>query len=678
MSMKKPVRCVMAGLLISWITLPPVHADDNREAVPRPSASGEKSEELPDVVITGDDTEAVPANKDYTILPPRDLILRPVIESPGLESSTSVVGRAEIDRQNPDSLVDAMKYIPGAWTETRGRKVKKFFSFRGQRYPYPGYAIDGAWFREMHETNYFFNAALVDRIEIVRSSSALLLGPGGMTGMINIIPRTFDGPETQIETIFGEHHMTRTNIIHGNRDGKVSYAGGVSYSGTRGPAGMNAAEDIANYYMRLSYRPTDEITADLMVLGLVGDRQLKLAKAPASGTLQTRKDRFDPMRSTIVIGKLRFEPDDRSSTEITGNMAYRHFAGQRVGSADWVERDYELGGRILHSRKLCDYNTLRIGGMINHWRSPTGKRFYVGRPGDLTTYSAVIVDEHDFGRLDVNAGMRWSRTRIKEFGGFSVEGSSKGLTSVMVENEWEDPLPTLSLGASYDLTDTWKLMGNVTWGRLSSSPGMLDLNLSQPGPETRQKYDIGLKKLWKGYGEASITGFFVRQKDAPILSNTSVLVAGESFGLYESGDRDNFGVELDVKSRRFDNGLQFFFNAVAMRTKQKSQGDWSPDQEVPEFILGGGVSYRIGAFDFDVFTKHVSGYENERFLPGKSAPAPLGDFTELNAKVTYRFGEDKEHSAFVGVDNIGDKKYSTVAGWPDEGRTFWGGLRLRF
>ena len=677
MGMKNWVYCVV-GLMISGIVFSPVRADDNPPAIAKPPAPEKVDEKLPDVVIVGEDRQTPPDQEDYTTLPPRDLIQRPVIESPGLETSTSVVGRAEIDRQKPDSVVDALKYIPGAWTETRGRKVKKFFSFRGQRYPYPGYAIDGAWFRELQETNYFFNAALVERIEVVRSSSALLLGPGGMTGMINIIPRTFKAPETRIETIFGEHHKTRTNIIHGNSTEKLSYALGVGYDGVRGPAGMNASENITNFYTRLSYRPVKEITLELNAYGLVGDRYLKLAEAPASNVLQTRRDHFDPMRSTIVIGKLRIQPNDRSSTEITGNIAYRHFAGERVGSADWVERDYETGGRVLHTRKLGDNNILRLGGMMNHWKSPTGKRFYVGRRGDLTTYSVVIVDEHDFGKLDVNAGMRWSRTRIKEFGGFSVEGSSNGLTSVAIENEWEDPLPTLSFGASYALTDTLKLMGNITWGQISSSPGMLDVNLSQPGPETRRKYDVGLKKVWKRYGEASITGFLVRQTEAPILSNQSVIVNGERFGLYQSGDRDNFGVELDLKSKRMENGLQFFFNAVAMRTKQKSQGDWSPDQEVPEFILGGGVSYRIGDFDFDVFTKHISKYENERFLPNGSLPAPLGDFTELNAKVTYRFGEDKQHSVYLGVDNICNKGYSTVAGWPDEGRTFWGGLSLRF
>ena len=104
---------------------------------------------LPELTVT--DTES----NDYTTLPPRDLIKRPYTESPGLQTATSVIGQKEIQRTKAYSVVDALKYIPGAWTETRGRKVKEFFSVRGQRYPYPGYTIAGVWFREFHETNYF-------------------------------------------------------------------------------------------------------------------------------------------------------------------------------------------------------------------------------------------------------------------------------------------------------------------------------------------------------------------------------------------------------------------------------------------------------------------------------------------------------------------------------------------
>jgi len=51
----------------------------------RPDES--ESHVLPEVTVTA------PGDYDYTTLPERDLIERPFTESPGLETSTSVVGR---------------------------------------------------------------------------------------------------------------------------------------------------------------------------------------------------------------------------------------------------------------------------------------------------------------------------------------------------------------------------------------------------------------------------------------------------------------------------------------------------------------------------------------------------------------------------------------------------------
>jgi len=65
----------------------------------------------------------------------RDVISEPLSESPGLQSAVSIVHREEIEKQGADTVIEAMEYIPGAWIESRGRKVKQFFSVRGQRFP---------------------------------------------------------------------------------------------------------------------------------------------------------------------------------------------------------------------------------------------------------------------------------------------------------------------------------------------------------------------------------------------------------------------------------------------------------------------------------------------------------------------------------------------------------------
>jgi len=666
-------------------------AGETSNGVGSSSASEAKEYTLPGITVTGSE------QWDFATAQPRDLIKRPVTESPGLETSISLVGRYEIEQLNAYSLIDAMKYIPGGWTESRGRKVKEFFSVRGQRYPYPEYTIDGVWFREFHETNYYFNASDIDRIEVVRSSSAMLLGAGGMTGMINIVPRTYMGMETNLDVIFGTHNLLRTYITHGNSGKNFSYAFGSGKMHYDGPDQMNAGENITNLYGRTSFKVTPELTFDLSAFAIYGSRELKLAEPPASDALQVRKDSFDPMRTYMFVSKIRYKPSDEASTEITMNYAQHRFDGHRQESppdwpgkawsaSDWLEHDYEYGTRVIQSLKLTEENIIRFGGMFNHWESPTGKRYYVGRAGDLWTYSGVVVDEHNFGNLDVNFGYRASRTYVNKFGGFSIEGSETGLAKVDVQNEWEDPMHTATFGTSYELAKGLSLHGNYTWGQIASQPGMLNEDLEKPGTETRNKFDVGIRKRWENFGEAMLTGFYVLQNNAALISgplknpdNTDYQDAdGNFYTVYENTDCDNYGVELDIRSRRLENGLQFFFNATAMQTRRQEDGKWYEDKEVPEFILGGGASYLLRDFEIALFSKHVSPYENDRFDGGAEGPAGLGGFDELNAKIAYSFGKEKQNDVFFRVDNIGDKKYATVVGYPDDGRRFVTGLNLGF
>jgi len=648
------------------------------EATPK-DAPKPDAVQLPEMEVTGKRSPVEQGERSiFTGLMPREPFRYPLTESPGLETATTVIGAEEIRWLQAYSLVDAMKYTPGGWTETRGRKVKQFFSVRGQRYPYPDYVLDGGWFREFHETNYFLSAANIDRIEIIRSSAVLLLGPGGMTGTVHVIPRTYTKRHTQLDVIYGSDFTWRTQLSHGDTVGSTSYAVGLGFHHTDGPHDMNAEESVANLYARVVTRPTERLTIGFTAIMLCGDRELKLAEPPASGTHQTRKDSYDPMRTYMFVATARYEASEALATDVVLNFGQRRFDGHRVGSPDWLENDYEYGARVVQSIRLTPRNTLRVGGLFNHWVTPTGKRFYVGRRGDLWTYSGVIVDEHDFGRLRVNAGYRITRTYYEDFGGFNVEGSAGGLTSVQVSDEWEDPLHTIMLGASYALTEQLSLHANFAWGNIAARPGMLDVDLDRPGTETRTKCDLGIKHAWDGLGEVTLTGFCVRQQDAPLTSAASVTVDGEDFALYENADRRSYGVELDVRTQRFKNGFQLFFNAVAMKTKREFAAGWARDEEVPEVILGGGISYLFRDVEFALLAKRVNEYENERFLPRGSAPAPLGDFTEYNAKITYYFGKKKQHSAFVAVENISDNRYSVVAGYPDEGRQFRGGFSLAF
>ena len=65
------------------------------------------------------------------------LLANPRLESSALEPSIASIEADMMREQDTRVLTDALQFLPGSWTETRGRKVRQFVSFRGQKYPYP-------------------------------------------------------------------------------------------------------------------------------------------------------------------------------------------------------------------------------------------------------------------------------------------------------------------------------------------------------------------------------------------------------------------------------------------------------------------------------------------------------------------------------------------------------------
>ena len=104
------------------------------------------------------DSVSITAPKGY-----RSLMKEPYTEPFSLLPVISTVGVRQIQKQGAVNLIDAMTYIPGGLTETRGRQVKQFFSVRGQKYPYPDYALNGIWQQEFEELPYFISASDIEK-----------------------------------------------------------------------------------------------------------------------------------------------------------------------------------------------------------------------------------------------------------------------------------------------------------------------------------------------------------------------------------------------------------------------------------------------------------------------------------------------------------------------------------
>jgi len=621
--------------------------------------------EMDTIVITG--------------IQPRDLITEPKTESAGLEPASTVVTQAEILRQGAKTLIEAVEYVPGAWVESRGRKVKQFFSIRGQRYPYPDYALDGAWQREFHELPYFFPAEEIERIEVMRSSAALLNGLSGLAGVVNILPRQYRQRETAIQLEYGSFDTYRLRLAHGGTAKNVSYAFSMGTPHTSGPEGRHAEEGIAHFRASANWNPNEKWSVTAHILHLDGHRELAQAQPPAAERFRTALEKFDPFRATLASVKTMYKPGDKASTEFIVNLADRdhtYISETSSPHRSTREHDYEWGVNLTQSLALNQENVLRFGGLYNHWVAPNGKRFYVGRRTDLETYSAVVVDEQRFGPLCVDAGLRWTRTYINEYGAFNINGSAGGFRNVApVTDQWEPSVITTNLGSSYGLSDNLFLHFNLSRGKIKPRTGTLDVNLNQPEAEKRTKLDLGFQVKKAGLGYFSLAGFLLKQKDAIVLGGKTEEFAGRLMELYLNRDQDQVGLEMDARIIRLDGRLQLFGNFMALRSRARASSEMTRNRELPRFITSGGVYTSKAKLDFNLLWKHVSSYESTRFAAGKPPlPQPLGDYHNLNLTLGYTFGLRPVYRVYLEVKNLANSRFSTVVGYPDYGRRFTVGV----
>lgn len=617
-----------------------------------------------------------------------DVVAEPELESVGLEPSITVINKSDMIKQGAKTLVDALEYVPGAWVETRGRKVKQFFSIRGQTYPYPEYAVDGAWQREFHELPYFFSSSDIERIEVVRSSAALLTGLSGLTGIINIIPKKYKEPESSGEIEYGTYNTYRVHLSHGATRGKIGYAFSVQPGHTDGPERKNAIEGMTNFRGSLYWYPTQKLEMQTNLFYLNGARELARAVPPADLKLQTTLEKYDPFRAVLFNFKTRYRSGEKASSEIIMNFADRDHTFLSRSDADprgssYRERDYEWSMNFIQSLSLSRKNVLRFGGLYNHWIAPEGKRFYTGKRCDLETYSAVVVDEHRFGPVVADAGLRWAKTFINEYGAFSINETTTPFKNVPpIIDKWQPSIFNASAGAAYYLSKNLSLHFNTASGFIQPDRGTLDINLNEPRTEKRFKLDIGIRPVHEKIGQLSVVAFFVRQKDAIVLSGQIKTLNSRIMELYLNRDQYQIGTELEILSPKYFNTIIFFTNLMAMKSKAELEGTMKRNKELPRCIIGGGVNVFRSKFDFNIFWKYVSSYESTRFVAvvkGKpTLPQPLGDFIALNGTAGWSIGEKHLTRVYLEIMNITDRKFSSVVGYPDYGRRFTVGVKQTF
>lgn len=600
----------------------------------------------------------------------------------------SKVSAFEIEKQGAVTLTDAIKYVPGGWTETRGRKSKQFFSIRGQKYPYPDYTIDGIWQKEFEETAYFLSALDIESVEIVRSSNALVKGLSGLTGVIDVKTKKPDHESMSILSKYGGNNNYVANLQYGNKINDVSFNTAMAFFGDNGIADRRGKERIANFHGTMDWKLNEKLSLLAGATYISGLREFVSIVEPGSPKFMNWEESFDPLKTLITYAKLNYKGKNGAQTELQTNYTYRNakyikYSIKQNSTSSHLDKDWEYGLNILHSRPVSANNTFRLGALYNHWEAPDGKRYYVGHRCNLHTWSAVVADEQKIGRFILDAGFRLIGGYIVEWGGFGIDGSASGLQNVTPVKDQSAPLEWQSaLGGSYVVSGTSTIHYNFSGGTIAPRKGSLDENGLTPQNETRFQHDLGFRFKSLNQNEITANAFYTQRNNAIGLSGETIITEDDMLvELYENQDKRSYGIELASKLNMPALHSFVFANATFMKSKREENDNMINDDELPAVILNAGLLYENAGFDANIFINYVGSYSNNRFVSTdwieENGDFPLGDFVSADLTAGYTFAGKFSKRIFVEIKNILDQNYQTVAGYPDAGRLFYVGIKIK-
>ncbi len=611
---------------------------------------------------------------------------RPAPLSRATEATTVVTG-AELRLRNLDGVADALRDVPGAAVVRVGSAggVTSLF-LRGGNSNDVKVLVDGVPLNQSGGAYDFadLSTANVDRIEIVRGPASVVYGADAVSGVVQVVTRRGAGPARGTLTAeagsFGSTVVdasagagtARAGISAGLRrmDGDGTYAFNSHYRNTTGSVRLDAAPDartdlsLTGRYGDRAYRfPTDGTGAATdsnqvsngrqLTLGLDAGRRLSpLWEARVALALHTGRDEFDDA------------PDGPAdSTGFAFSSSREAFTARRSVDARVIATP---GGAVA----LIAGATLE--GEHERQTSLTTSNFGGGASTEPDSFDQSRVTRAAYlqasaeaaGRVTFDAGLR-----LDDNSAFGTFVTARG-------------------GATLRLGDT---RIRATVGNAFKAPTFSEISAASPfevgnpdlRPERTTSWDAGVEqRLPGGIGTLAATWFDQRFRDliqyvsaAPGEPTYQNLAAARSHGL-----------ELVAALRHGIVGMTAQYSWISTRVTDAGAGD------SPVFLAGASLIRRpahSGRLGLAVEPRPwlrtfanmlVIGRRDDvdfRPFPAERVTLPAVVTVELAAEVDVV--RARARSPGVGlrvrVENLFDRRYDAVVGFPGRRRAILAGVR---
>jgi vitamin B12 transporter len=567
--------------------------------------------------------------------------------------SVTVIAADEIEKSGATTVAEIISTKTGVMVNAQGPVgALQSVTVRGSTYQQVLVLLDGKRLNSGSAGGYDLSElpvpmSAIERIEIVRGPSSALYGSDAMGGVVNIITKKPAVPLTTLSGAIGAHGYTSASLYNTGRENNTYYSLSVAKERSHGFR-ENSDSDQIVAGIKIGYDldtassiegSVDYITKDLGVPGSV--------QFPSAVSRQQTREAISGLKY-----KVRIAQGVDYSMRIYQNQ-------EKIGYQNADFSDYST------NRSVTSGTEMQVNWLMNSFSMLTiGVE---GREDSLvnntagthtaTISSTYLQDELNLGDsiIIVLGGRNDSNS---SFGSkFSPRASARYLQS------GSGTILRASTGKSFRAPTLNDLYFQDSFG----DHGNQDLR-----PETSEEYEGGIEQPFGSGYAVKFTAFNRRVKDLIVWEPDPIIPF--AYTPMNIGRARISGTEAELRFL-ISKLLSGSINYTRMFPVDELTGEriFSDVSHIPDMEWGGSLSLALDSqTNLSLTGRRVKNYVH----PG----AEKWDYYAVDGKIVAALAAEKRTKldVFIGMKNMFNRKYETIAGYPMPPQELYGGMTAQF
>ena len=681
--MKRSVAGVSILTFFLFLEWPIGPRGAHAQAVPQPAATGAaqvkaKAQAKPKKTTT--------AAKPQRKLPKMVFVVTATrMEQPldTVGTTVSVVESHQIQEQQIHAAAEALRQVPGVVVEQSGSAgTQTDVSIRGSTSAQTLILMDGVNV-DSGATGGFDMADVtsddLDRIEVVRGAGGALYGSSAIGGVVNLITREGSGPlKLSYDGEGGNRATQRQSLVFDGAEGRLAYSGALSYFSTTAFRPRNASFDNLSGVARVDYH----LSPDTKFTGFARYIRSNVSLVNFSNFLTPvdpnahQRNEF-MLYNGVVTHQFSDRLDGRMSTFFVRNdlrINDTPFPANLTAQRDRVPDETRGTNLELHYKWGEGIRSLAGFDFKDRWVRSADLFETVDPPAQFFTSFHARRQEYA-GYLEQEG--RLFNGMMLLTGGVRVDGNSE--FGVEVSPSWTVAIPLERWGLT--------LRGSYSEGFRAPSFNELyfpDFGNPKLNPEISSEYDGGITKT---FGErASFTAtYFSRRVHSLIVAQPCTTFPG-CVEAANAGRVDTQGVEL-VPAVQLMRGLAFSGNLTVIDETHVSSSPEIRPLRVPKYAAFALLTYAdksLWKMDDAVSANLAYYFVGDRDDIDQTTATIQNNaaYNRFDLTMTYdagiRYGRIRGEEVYVRVQNLLDRHYNEVIGFPSPQVNFVAGVKVDF